>query len=603
MKHTRLFGKALAVLALGISLFQFSACEEPAADVKTHTVGYLGNGNDSGVPPADQKKYAAGDLVTVAGPGTLGKKGYDFSGWAETASASQALYVAGASFAMPDKDVTLFAVWAKHAADPGVPDNPGEPDEPDEPDTPAVKTHAVSFASNGGTSIASQTIIEGNKIVKPVDPTKDQYSFLGWYRDAEFATLWNFNSDTVGSDVTLYAKWQKNEPAVIKHIVTFESNGGSAIEPQTIVENATVTRPEDPVWDHHTFIGWYRDDKLATPWNFGSDPVTGNVTLYAKWLAYTVTYNGNGNYNGSAPADSGPFTAGESFVAASSGDLAKRGYAFAGWSESKTATTATYEAGKTYPISGKNYTLYAVWKQIQSLSFTYQLDTNTAIQNYYYPGDIITILGPSSATKENYICRGWSGISNSTTATYKGGETFTMPASRVTLYPVFEYVPLIVYDAGSTGTITGASSQRIGKNASGTEVTAVANAGYHFLAWSDGKTTATRQDSNFTKDTTITALFEKDLGITYPGPTKESVTISCANTALHKTGSNASLAASVSAAYSSYAWYIDGTDAQVSKNSIAFDISNLDIGAHTVAVVVTKNGTPYSSQMNFTVIY
>ena len=68
----------------------------------------------------------------------------------------------------------------------------------------------VVFDSAGGTAVASQTVLYGEKIEKPADPTKPndskyEYSFDGWYL-GDYA--WNFETDTVSGDITLTAKWK-----------------------------------------------------------------------------------------------------------------------------------------------------------------------------------------------------------------------------------------------------------------------------------------------------------------------------------------------------------------------------------------------------------
>ncbi len=66
----------------------------------------------------------------------------------------------------------------------------------------------VTFDSNGGSSVASLTKVkESSKITKPTDPTRNGYTFGGWYKDSAFATAWDFDKDTVTANVTLYAKW------------------------------------------------------------------------------------------------------------------------------------------------------------------------------------------------------------------------------------------------------------------------------------------------------------------------------------------------------------------------------------------------------------
>ena len=65
-------------------------------------------------------------------------------------------------------------------------------------------------------------------------------------------------------------------------IITFESNGGSAVDSQTVDYNAKAVKPADPTMDVYTFIGWYSDEALTSAYDFNT-PVTGSITLYAKW--------------------------------------------------------------------------------------------------------------------------------------------------------------------------------------------------------------------------------------------------------------------------------------------------------------------------------
>ena len=68
----------------------------------------------------------------------------------------------------------------------------------------------------------------------------------------------------------------------------------------------------------------------------------------------------------------------------------------------------------------------------------------------------------------------------------------------------------LTYVAGSNGTILGTSPQTVNYNSSGTAVTAVPNAGYHFVRWSDDRLDAVRQDMNVTASLTISATFAAD---------------------------------------------------------------------------------------------
>ncbi len=71
-----------------------------------------------------------------------------------------------------------------------------------------IKTYTVTFDSQGGSAVAEITEIDAaSTISAPAAPTRTGYIFGGWYKEAAGINAWNFSSDTVDADVTLYAKW------------------------------------------------------------------------------------------------------------------------------------------------------------------------------------------------------------------------------------------------------------------------------------------------------------------------------------------------------------------------------------------------------------
>ena len=66
-------------------------------------------------------------------------------------------------------------------------------------------------------------------------------------------------------------------------VVTFNSNGGSDVPVQYAVKDQKAIAPTAPVKENATFAGWYIDEALNTAWNFDTDKVTADMTLYAKW--------------------------------------------------------------------------------------------------------------------------------------------------------------------------------------------------------------------------------------------------------------------------------------------------------------------------------
>ncbi|MBQ6856503.1 MAG: InlB B-repeat-containing protein [Lachnospiraceae bacterium] len=67
----------------------------------------------------------------------------------------------------------------------------------------------VTFNSLGGSDVASQEQMYGELLVLPESPTREGYAFTGWYKDYACFELWDADTDTIQSDMTLYAGWQK----------------------------------------------------------------------------------------------------------------------------------------------------------------------------------------------------------------------------------------------------------------------------------------------------------------------------------------------------------------------------------------------------------
>lgn len=149
-------------------------------------------------------------------------------------------------------------------------------DSDTEDPTPTV---TVTFDSQGGSAVAPVTVEQGSKIAKPTDPTKEGVLFVGWFKEQAGTTAWNFDTDVVDRNITLYAKWTTES-----FTVTFNTNGGSAIAPVQVASGGTVTKPTDPTKEGFTLESWSNDAALTAVYNF-STPVTADLTLYAKWAA------------------------------------------------------------------------------------------------------------------------------------------------------------------------------------------------------------------------------------------------------------------------------------------------------------------------------
>jgi len=160
-------------------------------------------------------------------------------------------------------------------------------------------TYTVTFEYNYGNKGVYKTVTvkRGETVEIPVNPTRDGYTFEGWYTAENNGEKFDFDT-IITEDITLYAKWrEKSSPTTnsqIYYTVTFNSNGGNEIPPQRIVAGDTATEPNVPTKEGYIFEGWYSDSTLTTLYDF-TLPVYANITLYAKWSEANNTITGSGS--------------------------------------------------------------------------------------------------------------------------------------------------------------------------------------------------------------------------------------------------------------------------------------------------------------------
>ena len=321
----------------------------------------------------------------------------------------------------PTSDITFYAQWK---------------------DEDGITTYTVTFNSNGGSAVPAQTVESGEKITEPPPPTKPTFTFGGWYKDNNaFAEPWNFATDTVTAALTLYAKW--NSGGGTTYTVTFDSNNGSAVAPKTVESGGKVTEPTPPTKAGSTFGGWYKDNNaFADPWNFATDTVTENTTLYAKWNSgggiteYTVTFAANGG-SGTPPAAQTVTIIPSSPGA---GGLTRSGYTFAGWA---TGTNGTGTVNFPYePLS--NITLYANWTYTVTFHINGGTGTTPDSETRSAGGGSITLPGGDGLTNAGFTFGGWNTSPTGGGTDYTAGTSETFDGDT-TLYAKWDAV-VITYN-------------------------------------------------------------------------------------------------------------------------------------------------------------
>jgi len=139
----------------------------------------------------------------------------------------------------------------------------------------APTRYTVTFDSQGGSAVAPITVISGNSIAVPAAPTKEGDSFSGWYKDAGLTDAWNFSTDKVLGDITLYAKWTNSastgENMILKIMTLNTAVGGQNSSPAAVAEavktaGADIVGIQEPFGSVDIFkqvTGFYYNDRLG----------------------------------------------------------------------------------------------------------------------------------------------------------------------------------------------------------------------------------------------------------------------------------------------------------------------------------------------------
>jgi uncharacterized repeat protein (TIGR02543 family) len=140
---------------------------------------------DGGSPLPTQTSVNHGDSITA--PAVMTKAGYTFGGWFmnntfTTAAVFPIENVTGAT--------TLYAKWTRQSTGGGS----------------SITYYTVTFDTDGGNKVNSQSVAYNDRATKPADPTKEGYTFAGWYADKALTTEYNFNNSVTGN-ITVCAKW------------------------------------------------------------------------------------------------------------------------------------------------------------------------------------------------------------------------------------------------------------------------------------------------------------------------------------------------------------------------------------------------------------
>ena len=271
---------------------------------KTFQVSFITDDDSITIP-----KQAVTYPASAAEPTGLSKTGYTLDGWYTDKDCTTAYDFSS----KVTGDITLYAKWN-------------------------INSYKVSFDSNGGSSVAAQSVNYNTAASKPADPSKTGFTFAGWFTDKDCTTAYDFSSKVTG-DITLYAKWNINSCTV-----SFDSNGGSSVAAQSVNYNTAASKPADPSRKGYTFAGWFTGKDCKTAYDFNSN-VTGDITLYAKWNKIPdQSSNTPKKYKVSLNASSIPLQKGKSTTAVKA--TLTKGDSIAKWTSSNKKVATVDKKGK-----------------------------------------------------------------------------------------------------------------------------------------------------------------------------------------------------------------------------------------------------------------
>ena len=357
--------------------------------------------------------------------------------------------------------------------------------------------YTVHFESNGGTAVADFT---GNEIISAITPFKEDYTFAGWYLNADFSGDAVSFPLSLNANITLYAKWNKN------YTVSFNSNGGTEVSSikTGILQEIPFTEKEN-----YEFAGWYANsslsgEKISVPYT-----VTQDITLYAKWLpTYLVTLETNGG------SEIASFRA---RTIESVQEPEKSGYTFIGW-----YLDSLLNSKAVFPlVISKDTTLYAAYKQ--NFTITFETNGGSAVN----PVSCYVINESPESNKTDKSLGGWY---LDPECTDEKKVTFPFyPTEDVTLYAKWvSEMYTITYNAnGATGG-TVPETVQVEKGSSfviSANTGKLTKTGYAFTKWStstdgtSGQSYAPGYSLTPSKNMTLYAQWGKDYAamITVPG--------------------------------------------------------------------------------------
>ena len=254
--------------------------------------------------------------------------------------------------------------------------------------------HTLTFETNGGSAINPVTVRHGNAVARPADPTKDKYTFIGWYADPEFTEEYDF-ATVLEADKTIYAKFELTSTPIgdiyvrydVLHIKQLPDGtydlANAEVEHLSAKKDSTVTAvAKNYSATHHFFnskLGTLTGTAIQPYKGVDGKPVYTILSVYYDLDFHTLTFDTMG---GSKIA---PETVRHGLTVAKPKDPVNGGYIFDGWYTDK---TFRHRYDFSTPLT-EDITIYAKWFLIVLPGVTVKKNTpklNTADHFAYVQG-------------------------------------------------------------------------------------------------------------------------------------------------------------------------------------------------------------------------
>ena len=259
-----------------------------------------------------------------------------------------------------------------------------------------AEEYTVTFNANGGTVTPdTMTLTHGDVYGKLPTPTRDGYTFAGWFTDPNGGAKVE-QGDVVTASHTLYAHWTANT-----YTVKFDANEGTVTPAEkTVTYGSHYGELPTPTREGYTFAGWFTEQNGGTQvMNDTVVTIAKDHKLYARWTknSYEVKFDANG---GAVTPETMTVTYGDVY-----GELptpTREGYTFAGWFTEQNGGTPV----RPEDVVTASHTLYAHWTANEyTVTFDANKGTVTPTEMKVRHGDAYGKL--PTPTLDGYTFDGW----------------------------------------------------------------------------------------------------------------------------------------------------------------------------------------------------